>query len=309
MNALKILFSILFVASGFLGKSQQIQHYSQYFLNSYTINSAVAGLEPYYQARINNRYQWVGIVDAPKTFVLSLYGPHRKRDLGYGGYVFSDVTGPTSRTGLYGSYSYIMTIGGIRKLSMSLSAGLLQYKIDGSKITLHDECDPSLGNAIYSTYLPDANFSVYFKDIKYFVGLSAYQLMNNKFKFKELEQLGINRIRTHFFLLGGYIFEINNDFDIEPSVILKFMYPTPLQADISIREFYKKKAWLGVSFRTMDALSFMIGYEYDKQLLFGYSYDLSISNIKPYNSGTHELMLGYKFSKIKRSNTRAKIDL
>ena len=309
MKVLKILFSILFVVSGFLGKSQQIQHYSQYFLNDYAMNSAVAGLEPYYQARVNNRYQWVGIVDAPKTFVLSLYGPDRKRDLGYGGYVFSDVTGPTSRTGLYGSYSYIMTIKGTKKLSMSLSAGLLQYKIDGSKITLHDEGDPSLGDAIYSTYLPDANFSVYFKDIKYFAGLSAYQLMNNKFKFKELDQLGINRVRTHFFLFGGYTFEINNDFDVEPSVVLKFMYPTPLQADISVRGFYKKKVWLGASFRTMDAVSFMVGYEHDNQLLFGYSYDLSISNIKPYNSGTHELMLGYKFSKIKRSDFHSKIDL
>ena len=154
MKILKILFSILFVVSDFLGKSQQIQHYSQYFLNDYAMNSAIAGLEPYYQARVNNRYQWVGIVDAPKTFVLSLYGPDRKRDLGYGGYVFSDVTGPTSRTGLYGSYSYIMTIKGTKKLSMSLSAGLLQYKIDGSKITLHDEGDPSLGDAIYLAAIP-----------------------------------------------------------------------------------------------------------------------------------------------------------
>lgn len=291
------------------GESQQIQHYSQYFLNDYAMNSAVAGLEPYYQARINNRYQWIGIVDAPRTFVLSLYGPDRKRELGYGGYVFSDVTGPTSRTGLYGSYSYIMTIKGTKKLSLSLSAGLLQYKIDGSKIVLHDEGDPSLGDGIYSTYLPDANFSVYFKDIKYFAGLSAYQLMNNSFKFKELDQLGINRVRTHFFLFGGYYFEINNDFSVEPSVVLKFMYPTPLQADISVRGFYQKKVWLGASFRTMDAVSFMIGYEHDKQLLFGYSYDMSVSNIRPYNTGTHELMLGYKFSKIKRSDFHSKIDL
>ena len=309
MRFLKIFISILILFPVLQGQSQQIQHYSQYLLNEYAMNSAVAGLSPYYQARVNNRYQWVGIVDAPRTFVLSLYGPDRKRDLGYGGYVFSDVTGPTTRTGLYGSYTYIMRVKGNKKLSFSLSAGLLQYKIDGSKIILHDEGDPSLGDGIYSTYLPDANFSVYFKDIHYFAGLSAYQLMNNKFKFKTLEQLGINRVRTHFFLFGGYFFEINDDFEVEPSVVLKFMYPVPLQVDISVRTYYQKKVWLGVSFRTMDAMSFMIGYEHEKQLLFGYSYDLSVSNIKPYNSGTHELMLGYKFSKIKRSDFHSKIDI
>lgn len=309
MRIKKIIYCFLLVFAASVVNGQQIQHYSQYYLNEYAMNTAVAGLDPYYQARVNNRYQWTGIIDAPKTFVLSLYGPDRKRDLGYGGYVFSDVTGPTSRTGLYGSYSYIMTIKGTKKLSMSLSAGLLQYKIDGSKITLHDEGDPSLGDGVYSTYLPDANFSAYFKDINYFAGLSAYQLMNNKFKFSRLEQLGINRVRTHFFLFGGYNFEINSDFDIEPSAILKFMWPSPIQADISVRGFYKKMVWLGASFRTMDAVAFMIGYEHDKQLVFGYSYDLSVSNIRSYNSGTHELMLGYKFSKIKRSAFHSKIDL
>ncbi len=292
--------------------AQQLQHYTQYMFNEYVINPANAGFEGYYQARINNRIQWVGITDAPRTFVLSLYGPDRKRNVGYGGYVYNDVVGPTSRVGVYGSYTYLLKIDGVTpndKLGMGLSLGLQQYKIDGSKITLHDEGDPSLGNQVYSAYVPDANFGLMYKSADFYAGLSFFQLMNNAIKFKDLDNIGVNRVRTHFFFEGGYFYEINDNFMLAPSILLKFMWPVPLQADITLRGFYQKKAWAGISFRTMDAVSFMIGYEYNKQIMFGYSFDLSVSHIAKYNSGTHEVMIGYKFSKIKSSESALKIEL
>jgi len=303
-----IVFLILILWS-VLGQSQQIQQYSQYYLNKFLFNTGIAGIYPYYQARVNNRYQWIGMTDAPKTFTLSLYGPDRKREMGYGGYVFSDVTGPTSRTGFYGAYSYLLKLRGNDRLALSLSAGFLQYKIDGSKITLHDDYDPSLGNQVYSSYLPDANFSVYYKTTDYFTGISFMQLFNNVIKFDgDIFSVQDNRVRTHFFIIGGYNFEINNDWDIVPSTVIKGMWPTPVQLDLTIRGVYKKMLWAGFTYRTLDAVALMIGYEYDKQIMFGYSYDYSITNLKNYNSGTHELMIGYKFSKIKRTSFHSKID-
>ncbi len=292
--------------------AQQIQHYSQYMFNDYVINPAVAGFEGYYQARVNNRAQWVGFTDAPRTFIVSLYGPDRRKNVGYGGYVFSDVTGPTSRTGFYGSYSYLMRINGVTvndMLSLGLSVGLIQYKVDGSKIVLHDESDPSLGEQIYTAYVPDANFGVMYKSRDFYAGLSFFQLLNNAIRFKDLNSMGVNRVRTHFFFEGGYYYDINQNFMISPSILLKFMWPVPLQADFSLRMFMKKKMWFGIAYRTMDAITFMMGYEYNKQIMIGYSFDLSLSHLQSYNSGTHEVMLGYKFSKIKTSQSALKIEL
>lgn len=292
--------------------AQQLQHYTQYMFNEYVINPANAGFEGYYQARINNRIQWVGITDAPRTFVLSLYGPDRKRNVGYGGYVYNDVVGPTSRVGVYGSYTYLLKIDGVTpndKLGMGLSLGLQQYKIDGSKITLHDEGDPSLGNQVYSAYVPDANFGLMYKSADFYAGLSFFQLMNNAIKFKDLDNIGVNRVRTHFFFEGGYFYEINDNFMLAPSILLKYMWPVPIQADITLRLIIQKKGWFGISYRTMDAISFMFGYEYNKQIMFGYSFDLSVTHIARYNSGTHEVMIGYKFSKIKRNDSVLKIEL
>jgi len=304
----KIIYIILFLLSSELVVSQQIPMYSQYMFNDFVYNPAVAGTKDYYQIRSNNRYQWIGITDAPRTYILSVYGPHKTQNMGFGGYVFNDVTGPTSRTGLYGSYAYNVKINEQLKFSSGLSLGLLQYKLDGSKIILHDQIDQSLSNGMYIDYMPDANLGLYVYSQNYSVGFSINQLFNNNINFKEVEQLGINKIKSHFLLNGSYLYNISNDFDIEPTLLLKFVSPAPIQAEIDIKASYKKMVWLGLSYRTKDAFAVMAGYLYKEQLMFGYSYDITTTNLKNYSSGTHELMLGVLFNKYKQSQSRAKIE-
>ncbi|PIP54195.1 MAG: hypothetical protein COX07_06630 [Bacteroidetes bacterium CG23_combo_of_CG06-09_8_20_14_all_32_9] len=304
----KLKYILLFLFFTEIAFSQQIQMYSQYMFNDYVFNPAVAGTKDYYQVKSNNRYQWIGITDAPRTYILSVYGPHRTRDMGFGGYIFNDVTGPTSRTGFYGSYAYNVRIKDDLRFSSGLSLGILQYKIDGSKIILHDQYDQTLSDGLYIDYMPDANLGLYLYSSTYTFGIAVNQLFNNSIKFKEVEQLGINKIKSHFMITGSYIYQINDDFDVEPALMLKFVSPAPIQADINARIIYKKIAWLGFSWRTKDALAVMIGYNFKDQLIFGYSYDIATTDLKKYSSGTHELMIGARFNKIKQSQWRAKIE-
>lgn len=292
---LTALFAIMCTENLF---SQQLPQYTQYMFNEYIINPAVAGKEDFYQAKANYRYQWTGIVDAPRTYVLSLYGPHKTKEMGFGGYIYNDVTGPTSRTGLNFSYSYIIKITENVKLSMALAAGLLQFKVDGTKINMLDIQDPSVLNTVYTSRIPDAVFGAYLFAPKYYFGLSAHQLLNNKLNLYDGDN-GMNRVKNHFFAYGGYIFDTGKDFEIEPTVLLKVMQPVKPMLDVSLKTTYKKMIWLGVSYRTYDAIACMIGYNYQNQIYFGYSYDLSISTIKNYNSGSHEFMIAARFNKIK----------
>lgn len=59
--------------------AQQLPQFTQYQLNDYVINPAVAGSRPYFEAKSNNRYQWEGITDAPRTFTLGINGPLKIR--------------------------------------------------------------------------------------------------------------------------------------------------------------------------------------------------------------------------------------
>lgn len=278
------------------------QHYpmfSQYFFNDYVINPAVAGTTEWYDVRSNHRYQWVGLTDAPRTFTLSAYGPNKKFNMGYGGMIFTDNVGPTRRTGFQFSYSYHLKLSKEIKLSLGLSAGMLQFMIDGHKIITHDPGDAVISNGLQWAMTFDSQFGFYLYHKKWYVGGTVPQLMRSKLYFFSNQFETGSRLWHHYMLTGGYRFDMGDDFQIEPSLLVKYVKPIPVQFDFMARLIYKDQVWLGASYRTMDAVSLMIGYKYKNYLSIGYSYDITNSNIKNYSTGTHEIMLGIRFTKDK----------
>lgn len=280
------------------GNAQQLPIYTQFMFNSYVFNPAVAGTHNYYQVKLNNRFQWVGMNDAPQTNSLSVYGPHKSKDMGFGGYIYNDVTGPTSRNGLYGSYAYNFSFNEMMRMSLGLSAGVIQNRVDGTRITLFDPSDPMLLDAVSSDFSPDATLGLYLYAPTFHVGFSAHQLFGNAIKLFE-DDTGLNKLKTHFYLTGGYYYFINFDFAIEPSIIVRGSMPAPVQVDFCLKGHYKNILWLGFAFRSQDAASFLVGYNHDNRFRFGYSYDMSFSPINHHNSGSHEIFLGMRFSPIK----------
>lgn len=282
-----------------MARAQQSPMYTQYMFNKFIYNPAVAGVDPFFQIRSNHRFQWVGLTDPPLTNSISYYGPHGELPMGYGGYIYYDVTGPTSKAGATGAYAYNVGITDDIRLSMGVSVGIMQYRVDGTQIKLKDPTDQALEEAIYSSIVPDANLGVYLYAENYYAGFSTSQLINTKVKLYE-QKSGLNKLKAHFYLTGGYLFVINDDFKVEPSVIIKGTAPVQIQFDLNTRVIYQDMVWLGLSVRTRDALSLLIGYTYDKKIHIGYSYDFTITDLRKYNSGTHEIMIGYRFSDIKR---------
>ena len=302
----KFLFVFVLVVLTTKLLAQQLPHYSNYMLNNYAINPAVAGSKPYVEGLTSTRYQWVGITDAPRTYVLSVNGPTKSLKVGLGGLLFTDIVGPTRRTGFYLSYSYHLKVSDKVKLSMGLSGGVLQFTVDGSKILLRDP-DLAISNGIQSVITPDfgAGIYAYSTDHKWYLGASVPQIFENKMKYFEGAVSSQSRLATHFYITGGYRFDLGNDFKLEPSTCVKFVQPAPVQFDLSLRAIYKDKIWLGGAFRYLDAVSAMIGYTLQENITFAYSYDFTTTDIKKYSSGTHEFMIGIKFHKVAEKKTES----
>jgi len=294
---------LLFVGLAFgTAKAQQMPHFTQYMFNDYITNPAIAGTHNYYQIRLMNRFQWVGIKDAPQTNSLSMYGPLVDKDMGVGGYIYMDQTGPTSRMGGYASYAYNVGITSSMRLSMGASLGFLQAKYDLSGINYGE--DDIIQRGVYSDYVPDASFGIYVHDATWYAGFAAHQLIGNKLNLFDLgdaedESLGLNKLKQHFYLTGGYIYVVNRDFMLEPLVIMKYVGPSPPQVDVAVKVNYRRMVWGAISYRSQDAISIMIGYDYDQKYKIGYAFDLSLTPIRKFNSGTHEIMLGVQFDKLK----------
>lgn len=309
MKKSKIIIIIALLLSVSYVNAQQLPMFTQYMFNDYVLNPAVGGTNDYYQVKTNYRYQWANIDDGPRTYVLSAYGPHKSMPMGYGGYIMNDVTGPLTKTALYGSYAYNIKVTNDIRLSMGAFIGLMQYKIDLSSITFQDIDDPVLANGSKWTKVsPDASVGIYLYTSQYYAGFSANQLLGNKIELDTIEMSGgLNRLKGHYYLTGGYKYNINRDFDIEPSLFLKFLPSAAFQADVNIKAIYQKMAWLGLSYRTGDALSFLLGYNYQDMIYIGYSYDLTLSDFKQYSGNTHEIMIGVKFNRIKQGGGGGKM--
>ncbi len=290
---------LLFILGGYSSVlAQQSPHFTQYMFNDFVINPAIAGTNDFYQIRSNHRFQWIGITDPPLTNTLSFYGPHSKLPMGFGAYFYNDVTGPTSRTGITGSYAYNIEITKGVRLSGGLSFGLMQYKLDGTQVNPKDLTDLAIQPVVNASYMPDAAIGFYLYAKDYYAGFSANQLLNNKLKIYDVKN-GLNKLKSHFYLTGGYKYRIDKDFAVEPSAIIKVTSPKAFQFDFTARVIYQDMFWGGLSFRMKDAFSVLIGYNYNNKFSFGYAYDMGINGLRKFNSGSHELMIGYRFNDVK----------
>ena len=296
---MKKIFIIVFVISFVTAHAQQLPQYSNYMINDYVLNPAVAGSNNFFEAKSNNRYQWVGITDAPRTYILSVNGPTKNFNMGLGGLLFTDIVGPTRRIGLYLSYAYHIKLSQKVKVSLGLSGGILQYTVDGSKITLHDPDDHTLGQGVQSVFIADfgAGIYAYSTDHKWYIGASVPQMTQNRIHFYDYTTSSLSKLATHFYVTGGYKFKLSDDFKLEPSTCVKFVEPAPVQFDLGLRLIYKDKFWFGGAFRYLDAVSAMVGFTMQENITFAYSYDITTTNIKKYSTGTHEVMIGIKFHK------------
>ena len=217
--------------------------------------------------------------------------------------MFTDIIGPTRRSCFSLSYAYHIKLTEGIKLSLSVNAGILQYGVDGSEITF-DRPD-NVGSAfIENNLLPDAGFSFYLYHKKFFFGGSAPQLIRNEIKFERSIEEQTQTLENHFFLLGGYQADFGENFKLEPSFLLKYINPVPLQYEAALRGLYKENYWLGVSYRQDAALSLLIGITLQETLSLGYSYDFIQSDIANYSSGSNEIMLSIRFNKGKERKVK-----
>lgn len=283
------------------GKAQQLPQYTQYMLNQFAINPAVAGQDEFAEVRSDNRYQWQGIVDAPRTYVLTCQGPIKTKNMGVGINLFTDIVGPTRRTGLNFSYAYHVRLNSDTRVGLALSAGLLQWGIDGHKLVLHDAGDENLLVQYQTVVVPDIGAGVMLHNKKYYFGIAVPQLYQSKLA---LYPGGDNKgkLVTHFNVNGAYKFDIGEDFKVEPSFLVKYAKPAPVKVDAGLRVIFREQIWLGGAYRHNDAFTALLGYMYKNYLMIGYSFDYSTTNIRKYSSGTHEIMLGLRFSR-KQSKT------
>ena len=275
--------------------AQQIALNSQYMFSSFAINPAVAGTKNYSPLAFTFRRQWMGIDEAPVTQNLMGHA-YLGKNVGTGFHFFNDASGPTRRTGFSGAFSYQIKTGPSSKLSFGLSGSLTQFVIDRDRLITEIPDDVAVMNSTNNEVIPDVNFGIYWYGERHYLGVTGFHLLESKSDLFDLTSPVSNTLDRAIYANTGYVFTVGSNFAIEPSVLFRYMFNAPFQFDGNLRFIIKDAYWLACSYRLDDALAIMLGTDFGP-FEMGYSYDLGMSDIKTYNTGTHEIYLGIKMSK------------
>ena len=285
-----------------LSLAQQLPQFTSYQLSPFLYNPAFAGVDGTTQLNAVVRNQWSGVREAPQTDVISGYGLLRNEKMGLGATAFKDVAGADSRRGIALSYAYHLRVKNDVSLSLGLSAGFLQYRLDHTIINPYDDGDPVFNSPILSSVVPTATFGAYLYADNFYASFALPQLLSSKFTVKD-EYNDNNLIKggltNHIFVGGGYIKDINDTFTLEPSLLLMLSSPAPASVELMTKLTYKDLLWTALSYRFNDAACMYIGVDIDERFYVAYAHDFVTSELSTVTSGTNEFKLGFRFNKAK----------
>ena len=279
--------------SGPTALAQQRVQFTQYMFNGLVLNPAYAGSEEALSVTFIQRKQWAKIEGSPSTQSFSAHSLFKKKQLGLGGMLINERIGVHRNASALTSAAYHLKVGPLSYLSMGLQAGIHSRKSDYGSLVGNASVDPKLYDASVSYTAFDLGMGLYFRSPRLHLGLSAPELLPESFSLNDTISVRLNNV--NYFLFAKYKITLNENIDVEPSMLLKYLRGVPLSYDINFNLIYKKVLTLGLSYRKSESLDFMLKGQITPQLQFGYSYDFAIGEVSRVSNGSHELMVNYVF--------------
>lgn len=325
--------TLVVLVCGMNAGAQQRPHYTQYILNNYILNPALSGVENYTDVKLSMRDQWVGLNGAPKTMYMSIHAPIGKKDYrtsatsfevpgenprgryywenytaaephhGIGAVVVNDKTGSFNRFSANLTYAYHLGLTPTTNLAGGFSAGFTNVSIDRTKHDFTgngDPIDPATGASLsgeLNRLRPDIGFGLWLYSKNYFLGVSAQQIIPQKLAFTDdAAFLTKGKLVPHIFLTAGYRFLVGEDFNVIPSVMVKYIKGSSdfdMQPELNIKAQYRDLLWLGGSYRYQNGYAAMAGMNIGNTMNVGYAYDFTTTALNTVSKGTHEFLVGF----------------
>ena len=268
-------------------------------------NPANTGNTDFLRIRGAARLQWLGVENAPRSFVGAADTPFQLggKRVGVGLTAMQESLGLFSNLNLGLQVSYKLKLGK-GYLSIGVQPAYYNSKFKGSEVILPDNDDFHQGS---DTSIPTQDVTGNHFDLsagvsythKYFtVGVSCMHVMNPKVNLSlegssstETQQFQTELPRQLYLIADGNIPLKNTLFELQPSLLLTSDF-SGFTGEMSMRTTFNKFLTFGLGYRWQDAIGVTIGGEF-KNFFLGYSYEYPISGINKASSGSHEIVAGY----------------
>ena len=284
------LFTILMVSLG--AYAQQDPLFTQYMFNKLVVNPAYAGTQENLTIDLLDRYQWLGIDGSPRTITIGAHAPLKNEKIGLGFYIYRDALGPSINQGFMATYAYhIRTMNG--HFSFGIQFGFKHYSFDWEAIQAKDPDFLFMPQELQKVY-PDANLGLYYHTPRFFAGVSTKQLLQNEYGIGTYDgTTTFSRLLRHFYGMAGFAIPLDQKIIFRPSTLFKYVKNAPLQMDLNASFIFNNIFWVGASFRTEKAVTFLSEFRIAPNIRLGYSFDLYLNELQLHNKGSHEFRLGF----------------
>lgn len=287
-------FIIGFILFSIQVHGQQRPIFSQYMFNMLALNPAYAGNQQQLSVTALVRNQWVNFDGAPKTQTLTSHSNFRNKNIGLGMMLYHETIGVHRDFGGYLSYAYQIKFKNGHMLAMGLQGGMNQLISDYTvlKSRTFGGGDPSL--QYYKNLNPNFGTGLFYSTKTAYAGFSIPYLVKNKVMQESDGQAVESTERRYYFLTAGKVFDISSNLKIKPSGLLRLQERAPVGFDASVNFFIDDVLNVGLSYRNHDAITTMFQLDLNENFSFGYAYDLTLSGLRDYTRGSHELMINYR---------------
>lgn len=320
----KIIFSLMAILGACVTvTAQQDAEYNMYQFNGLYINPAYAGSQGVLSAMAIYRQQWAGLDGAPMTLNGSINSPLKKDQYALGLTISNDRLGLTNTFAAMGAFAYRIKVKKGNVISLGVQAGAAYYQQRSTGAVSSDNNYDPVFSVNTNLWLPNVGLGIYAYGKRYFVGFSAPHLipfsLNRKWQVSASE--AVAHEYNYYLFTAGYVFgkEIAK-VKFRPSILMKFQKGLPYNIpnfDLNLGFLFIDRVWLLTGIRTGGEAYSILGNTKEtvqpkpfniegvivgihakiiSQITVGYAYHYSLSRIRMYETGTHEVMLGYEFA-------------
>ncbi|WP_037319163.1 type IX secretion system membrane protein PorP/SprF [Salegentibacter sp. Hel_I_6] len=282
--AVVILFSVK-------GMAQQDPLFTQYMYNMSVINPAYATDDP---GMLNlggiYRSQWQNVDGAPSTANFFAHTPVSERvELGLT-VVHDEIGGIVKENNITADFAYVLPAGENSKISFGLKGGLTTFDASLSGLRVNQPGDPALENV--NEVFPVFGLGAFWFGDNYYLGASAPNVFTSKYIENEQEIAALGEEAIHYYLTGGYVFQLNPDLKLKPAFMARGVQGAPLAVDVTANVLLYERLEAGVGYRFNETITGLVNFKITPALRVGYAYDHFTSDFANYNlGGTHEIML------------------
>ena len=312
MQKFSLVASLLFFVLG--AYAQQEAQYTQFMYNKLALNPGYAGSYGLPCISCIHRTQWIGFEGAPSSQVLNFHLPAFSERVGLGLSVAHDRIGPTksSTASLVYAYRLKMKKG---NLAIGTRGTIRSYRINWQNLKTTHSGDDEIPSESTVRILPNFGAGVYYDADNFYVGLSLPNIITNDLSFSVSNTENYGRVRRHFYLMGGYIFQLSKSIKLKPAALIKFVSNSPLDIDANVTAIFMDKFWVGLSYRLGgdstrgigESLDLLVQYQVTPLFRVGAAYDYTLSKLQNHSSGSIEIQLDYCFQSKKKKEDKERL--